>query len=302
VCFVRRGFHLPAEPTRRHLERVGSAFVYGYNCSLDIPDSDNLVQELAVLELEFRGFAYEGAGMGLAIMDMLFPRHGRGRVEEFMRGPAFSHVYMVLVGIGWATARLPLFLRCTFSRWSRVDGLLTWLILDGYGFHCGYFHGNDYLCSKPPPRRLIGYARRAFDQGLGRSLWFVQGGDIDRIAANVQALDARRHSDLWSGVGLASAYAGGVGAHVLERLVRQARDCAPELAQGAAFAAKARQRAGNMTPHTEAACQVLCRMPAAAAAQETDRALQRLPSDGQLPAYEVWRDRIRSTFRCLLPS
>jgi hypothetical protein len=68
------------------------------------------------------------------------------------------------------------------------------------------------------------------------------------------------------------------------------------LAQGAAFAAKARQRAGNPTAHTELACQVLCGMSAGKAAELTDSSLRDLPPDGAQPAYEHWRQRIQSYF------
>ncbi len=68
---------------------------------------------------------------------------------------------------------------------------------------------------------------------------------------------------------------------------------AAELAQGAAFAAKARQKAGNTAPHVDAACEILCGCSAAEAAELTDLTLRDLPPDAELPAYEVWRERVR---------
>ena len=67
---------------------------------------------------------------------------------------------------------------------------------------------------------------------------------------------------------------------------------------GAAFGAKARQRAGNPTPYTDLACSLLCDMPAEQAAEVTDTALIGLPDDGAEPAYEVWRQRIAERFTC----
>jgi hypothetical protein len=68
----------------------------------------------------------------------------------------------------------------------------------------------------------------------------------------------------------------------------------PQLGQGAAFAAKARQRAGNPAPHAELACAVLCGLSADAAAGLTDAALQNLPVNGLEPAFELWRQRIQA--------
>jgi hypothetical protein len=82
----------------------------------------------------------------------------------------------------------------------------------------------------------------------------------------------------------------------IEALRTAARSYLPELAQGAAFAAKARSRAGNQAVHTELACEVLCGMSAEAAAEITDMALKELPTNGALPAYELWRQRIQNQF------
>jgi hypothetical protein len=75
-----------------------------------------------------------------------------------------------------------------------------------------------------------------------------------------------------------------------------ARPFVPQLAQGAAFAAKARQRAGNLKPYHDLACGVLCGLSAAEAAQVSDEALENLPADGAQPAYEIWRQRIQQRF------
>jgi enediyne biosynthesis protein E3 len=57
----------------------------------------------------------------------------------------------------------------------------------------------------PVASRLRGHARRAVDQGLGRSPWSVGGADADRIAGTVATVPAARHAGLWGGVGLAPA-------------------------------------------------------------------------------------------------
>src|SRR6185503_18765465 len=99
----------------------------------------------------------------------------RRRFADFVSGPGASHVYMLYVGAGWAIARLP-WLRSNPDRAIRhFDPLLGWLAVDGYGFHEGYFHWPESIDRRRLPRGLSGYARCAFDQGLGRSLWFVEG-------------------------------------------------------------------------------------------------------------------------------
>src|SRR5438477_154297 len=100
------------------------------------------------------------------------------------------------------------------------------------------------------PAPLLHYAARVFDQGLGRSFWFVNGGNPELIVGVIKAFPAARQPDLWSGIGLAATYAGIITEDALVLLREQAGEHWPCLAQGAAFAAKARHRAGNPSPYT----------------------------------------------------
>lgn len=288
ASFARRGF-TPGEPAARaRLELVGETFVGGYRSALEAGDVDVLAVRLAVVDRELRGFAYEGAAMALALLDQLVPR--RDRLGAFLAGPAAPHVYMAHVGAGWALARLrrgPRALRT-------LDPLLRWLALDGYGFHAGYFAPRRHLEDQRVPRRMTGYAARAFDQGLGRCAWFAAGGDPARAAACVERFPSHRRPDLWSGLGLAVAYAGPCSAEGLAALREAGAGHARQLGQGAAFAAAARERAGNSAAHTDLACRALAGRPASDAAALVTAARAGLPSGGDEPGYEVWRARIRT--------
>lgn len=292
---ARRGFQRGEEQVARRLEKIVRVFVDGYREALEHDETVSLVRRLNTVEPEFRGFAFEGAAMGLALLDHLTPWKS-GRIRHLLAGPGAGHRYMIHVGIGWAVARLP------WLRWraadctAKFDPLLRWLVVDGYGFHEGFFHWRRCLSGEAYPRGISRYGRRAFDQGLGRSLWFVSGADVTRMAHTVGAFPEDRRGDLWSGIGLACAYAGGVSRAAVENLRHAAGVDRPHLAQGAAFAAKARQHAGNAAEHTEMACHVLCGVSADEAGKVTDDALADLADCDGVPAYEIWRQRIRSRF------
>lgn len=292
TSFVRRGFPGRDSPLRERLEDFAATFVRGYHAGLLETEPGELGHRLEAVALDVRGFAYEGAGMALALLDMLTPWN-RGRVRAFLDGPGRTHVYMVHVGVGWAMARL----RRRPDRWlPRFDPLFGRLIMDGYGFHQGFFDWRRWVERRTEPEHLASYDRRMFDQGLGRCLWFVDGAEVERIEGTIAGFPAPRRPDMWSGVGLACAYAGGVDRGRIEYLRDAAGSHVSQLAQGVAFAAKARQLAGNMAPHTELACEVILGAPAEAAARVTDAALEDLPPDGVEPAYEVWRRRIQSRY------
>jgi hypothetical protein len=293
TSFARRGFHGEPGALRDRLENVGRCFVAGYHAALEENGALAVAARIhAEVDRDFHGFAYEGAGMSLALLDTLPGRSDR--LDRFLAGPGDAHVYIVIVGAGWILARLPL---SPERLLARLDPILGWLALDGYGFHEGFFHWPRAVVRQEVPRKLRGYARRGFDQGLGRSLWFVEGADVERLPRTIGAFPAARQPDLWAGLGLATTYAGGRSQAEIEALRRSAGAFLPEFAQGSAFAAKARERAGNLNAHTEMAARVICGSSATQAAAVTDRVLRDLPADrpGE-PAFEVWRQRIQDYF------
>jgi hypothetical protein len=143
---------------------------------------------------------------------------------------------------------------------------------------------------------LQGFEQRVFDQGFGRSLWFVNGGNVELISKTISVFPPSRQPDLWSGIGLAATYAGTISEASLDQLREKSGLFKPQLAQGAAFAAKARQRAGNLTDYTGLAARILCGLSADAAAKLTDEALENLSPGSDVPAYEIWRRRIQYHF------
>jgi hypothetical protein len=295
TTFRKRGFEPGRPEAQAKLENIGATFVAGYHAALQSENVAELATELGSIDLEFRGFAFEGAAMALTLLDHLAPWR-QSRFAEFLAGPGAPHAYMLHIGAGWAYARLP-WLRLRVNCASRkLDPLLRWLTLDGFGFHEGYFAWQRVGEKQRIPTSVRGYSQRCFDHGLGRSLWFVNCADAQRVSDTIARFDKSRHADLWSGIGLACAYAGAYTERELTVFCSAADSYRAELAQGAAFAAKARLRAGNLVSHTETACKVICGTSALEAAEVTDAALKNLPRDGSEPAFEVWRRRIQQEF------
>lgn len=292
ATFERRGFSPCSERAQARLERVGKTFLEGYLAALRATTEEGLHKELEQVELERRGFAYEGSAMALGLMDILLPWR-RDRWSSFTRRFAQQHIYMMHVGLGWALARL----RRRPDRYlARLDPLVCWLALDGYGFHECYFNWRRVMLEHRRPARLSGYALNAFDQGVGRALWFVNGADGARIAEVIGRFPSVRRGDLWSGVGLAAAYAGGVDEDSLRALAQLSGSHHRSMAQGVLFATETRINAGNLATHTTLACRVICGITADRASEIVTTERRELPYGGDVPAYEIWRHRIQSHF------
>ncbi|WP_327138854.1 DUF1702 family protein [Nocardia sp. NBC_01327] len=257
------------------------------------PGFDALVPKLEAYDQELHGFAYEGAGVGLAALDCLRPR--KNRTAALASGPGARHVFGIYLGAGMCLARM---WRNPESFRRRIgDPLLSWLILDGYGFYKGFFAYERYVHYRQVPVHLYGYGRRVFDQGVGRAIWFGADADVDRVAAIIGAFSPQRQADLWSGVGFACGYSGGIERSALDALPALADRHRGHLAVGAAISAKARHLGGNPASHNELACEVLCGTTSQQASEIADAAVRGIPSGNDVPAHALWRQRVLQEFR-----
>src|SRR5882762_3639745 len=105
VTFERRGFACSNAEIRNRLENIGHIFLRGYHAALQEADQNVLAEDLNQVEMDHRGFAYEGAAMALALMDGIALR--RNTFSRFTAGAGKQHIFMLHVGAGWAHARLP---------------------------------------------------------------------------------------------------------------------------------------------------------------------------------------------------
>ncbi|WP_369369006.1 DUF1702 family protein [Streptomyces sp. CG4] len=291
VDFGARRFRLRSGPARQRLEDSGRAFLEGFNHSVDARNADALGAALDGVPAEFRGFAYEGAGMGSALLDLLTLSRGR-RLRELLAGAGADYPHLIHVGAGWAFAKLRL------RPWYGLragDPLLRWLAWDGFGFYQGFFDSDRVVAGQRIERGLDPRQRAVRDQGLGRCLWFHECADPEALSLRVAEFPGWRRADLWSGIGLAAVYAGGANQDELRALVEAAGGYGAHLAQGAAFACGARQRARTPLPeHCDRGALILTGVPAQTAAGWTDTAHANLGPDPRTPRhYEEWRAGIR---------
>jgi enediyne biosynthesis protein E3 len=288
----RYGFQEDMARIWQGFEPVAQTLVDGFHAALEDSRFKVLVPRLNAVAPELRGVAYEGAGMGLTLLDALLP--WKKRLHGFLAGPGAHYAGLVYIGAGLV---LPRMRRRPEPFLAQLDPVLGWLVVDGYGFYEGFFSGRRYVEEKAIPVHLSPYARRVFDQGLGRAIWFSTGANPDRIYTTIEAFPAGRRADIWSGIGLACAYAAGVvDRAAIETLETLAGPHRSQMAVGSAVAARFRLQSGNPAPHTDLACDVLWGRSSDAVAHITDLAMQDLPIHSAELAHEIWRKRIEAQF------
>src|SRR5690348_3399970 len=96
TSYVRRGFRGATDEMQARLERIGAVFLQGYHAALEAGGAERIAPALEEVELELRGFAFEGAAMGFALLDWLTPWQAT-RVQGLLRGAGDPHAYMVNV-------------------------------------------------------------------------------------------------------------------------------------------------------------------------------------------------------------
>ncbi len=283
------------EGAKIYLEQIGAKFLDGYHQAILNSNSKKNSEEAKDIPEKFQGFYYEGAAMACSILDgiSLFRKN---RFESLINHPAGNkHIYMLHVGAGWAFARLPVSIE---KKIQQYDPVLRWLMVDGYGFHQAYFKTKKYVLQMQLPRQLKEpYSLKAFYQGVGRCLWFVDCAVPEKVAERITGFPGKYHGDLWSGVGLAAAYAGGICEDELVQLKKLSGFFSQHLSQGAVFAAKARERAGIITPYNQLACKIICGITVDEAASIADRYYAQIPENlSSSEKYEWWRQSIRNVF------
>jgi hypothetical protein len=273
-------------PSRQSaLETIGRTFIGGYNAALAANSVEDIIQYISGIPPAERGFAVEGTVMGAAIVDALPFR--RLLLPACIK--AFKDfTFLAHAGAGWSLARVP---------WRRyqilalLDPIHRWLAFDGLGFHDTCFYHRRILAGWR--RRLSGYPARAYDQGVGRALWFVTGGSMVDAIGLVAALPAMRQSDLWSGLGLAMAYAGPVSSDEVIGAFQSAGVNGVHYAQGIAFACEARVLARHVPAHTDLAARAIWGDRAGALSELVREARDCLPeTHGNPPLYELWRQSV----------
>lgn len=312
VTFARRGFPEAPSQTTQLLEAIPQAVICGFEWGIDARDQWEVERRLALVDVEQRGFAYEGATMAFTILDAMGPGRGH-RTRDLLKGPGSRHILLAYIGMGFAMSHLPRPL------WKKVVPdlspdpyypTMSWLAVDGYGFDLAYFHTKRWVDGQkvPAPYRWENspdYFLRAVDQGIGRALWFICGAQAPEVAAAAGRFASHRQPDLWSGIGLAATFAGGSDAEGLAALRRASGEYWSQLALGVVFAAKARAYAGFVPDHSQLACSALGGISVDKAVSLADGtapataeagATPTTAGAGVTPVYEQWRERIRAYF------
>jgi len=251
-------------------------------------DAAALDQHLDSVDPDFLGFAVEGAGMGLTLLDRRSPVEP-SRLRRLQKGRWLRFVPLAYAGAGLGLAELG---QAVIPYVEDEKVLTAWFAIDGYAFHLTLLAPEDHLDGQAVPPELSGPAAMVFDQGVARCIWFNAAAEPGAIGAIVGRFPPQRQADLWSGVGLAATYAGGLDPDGLAELRKLSGPHAAMLASGSVFASWLRVLGENEVPGNRTACQALTGMTIDEAA-ELCLVERRATSGESIEDFLGWHGRVR---------
>ena len=240
-----------------NIEHIFAIFQVAQENATKIEDVNKLIEKLEESPIEFLSVAYEGAAMELALQDFL-----KGDTIDKWKAlleKSKKHACQIYIGMGWAIAKEKRF-PITFL--EQLNHNMQYRIWDGCGYYDGTFRQRHVIKGQSRFDYIEAKNFQAYDEGLGRSLWYASKGDVAKITEIVLTFSLERHSDLWRGVGIACSYVGGFEAQTLNALLLAAREHKTQLGIGAAMVSKSRIDADCVTPEIELACSVLNKLSA----------------------------------------
>ena len=244
--FKVRGFQEGTEAQPR-LELVAKTVVNAYNVAVEHGLNDDLKAITQTVDKELVGFFNEGIGMGLYNLDIFYLTNKK-RFWDFVKGPGAKHEYMAYIGAGLACG---VFKRPFEKFLDKACPMSGCLVLDGIGFYYAMFKTKKTLEGLYVPNIVKNnpFYQERYDNGIGRAVWFYAAGEPEIIAQTINAFPIERRAGIWSGIGLAATYAGGINYDKLLFLKELAGRHQIMLAQGSLLATHTRHRAGN--PHLD---------------------------------------------------
>jgi hypothetical protein len=237
------------------MEKIRTIFQAAKDVSTEHEKLTSLLTHFKNAEPEFYLVAYEGASMGIALNDFSNNDASLNGWQKFLNGPASNYSTQAHIGLGWALAQqnkspLPLI--------DTLDPLIQYRILDGYGYYDGILKQRSTIKNKKTPLHFSEKNLQAYDQGVGRSLWYICKGEIEKVSELLLSFPAARHAALWRGIGTASAFVGGLNETLLRNLWLSSSEHSDQLVRGAKHIAKSRIQTNSLTPDIELACRIWC--------------------------------------------
>ena len=238
---------------KEKMELIQTTFQEAKRIAVKESDLENLNKALQNFPNEFISVAYEGASMGVAIKS-IEDTNSLKKWSDFYHYYGMKHSSQIHVGLGWAFSELDL----VFSDFELIiEPLLQYRVIDGYGYYEGVFKKRKSIRMQESPQHFNQLNLKAYNQGLGRSLWYTAQGKVAKLIQLISRFPENRRHDLWRGIGIAVAYVGGIEISVLQKLVNESNRYLSSFKCGVSLLVQSRHKAETIVNDTNIICDFL---------------------------------------------
>ncbi len=239
--------NLSSPQTHQKLDRVQSVFRAVQQMDLQLNDWKSVEQLLSKVDDEFCSIAFEAASMNIALQD--YKAHGAlHHWHMFLNEIGAPHATQIHIGLGWALAQEQ---RNPMDELAQLHADYRYRVLDGYGYYEGFFRKRKSIVNQVQISTDDLDALAAYNQGLGRSLWYSHKADVSGIGSTIDSFPENRKGDLWRGLGIAVAYVGGCSDELLDAIKESSGSCFALFLRGVQLSVLSRWRAGTLVEDTE---------------------------------------------------
>ena len=183
---------------------------------------DELITQLNQFEPRYRSVAFEGASMGVALVNEISTWKKYSEKAE-------KHSTQVHIGLGWAIAEQELDLA---SILSEINPEMQVKVLDGFGYWHGLFRRRLTIRTQSIPENITAEFQTGFDQGVGRAIWYISKGEVAKVLNIINHFSEGRRANLWQGIGVALTYVGGCSDGLISELKSTAGEFKTNLETG----------------------------------------------------------------------
>lgn len=185
------------------IERLFMEISHSFKKDLNIAE---LIEKLDAVEPKFRSIGYESASYVLGELD-LQDKNDLKNWSKLYASADENHRFHMIIGLGWSIAKsgnstLPV------ADWED-DRVFRSMVLDGMGYYYALYRPRRTLTKKIYPDWLMGDDLKAFDQGIGRRLWYLYHDNQTKLIEILSTFSEDRIPSLYTGIGIAFTYVSG---------------------------------------------------------------------------------------------
>lgn len=276
------------------MDKISETFQASKQIGFNNTTWDEFNEFLNKQDVFYHALVYEGASMGYSQYD----KFNNGRLiawRKFANKTPKAFNTFNFIGLGWALAKWTDF---DLSTLDDIDAKIFWRIFGGWGYHDAIFKKALIFNKMERGIRVPAEYANAYDEGIGRLIWYESRSDLEKMMDLVSRFDKSRLPDIWRGIGIAVSFVGAYELNYFKDILNCAGEYQNNFLIGSALAAKALNSTRTISDEVEAAFKYMFNKSISEIAQMTIKLENETTSDDY---YSKWLQKMHHNMVSYIP-